>query len=80
MKVSIYRETVKAEKEYKLKLFRIGTRIAVALADENGQRINSSSLVSITDDMEIVRCGNINASLGIPLVSHSRLKIVGVDD
>ncbi len=79
MRVSIFEETVEAEKEYKLKLFRTGTRIVVALADENGQRIISSSLVSITDDMEIVRCCNISDSLGLPLISHSMLKMVGDD-
>ncbi len=80
MKVSIFEESVEAEREYKLKLFSIGNNIVVALADENGKRINSSSLVAITPDMELVRCCNINGSLGFSLVSKSRLKMIGEVD
>ena len=80
MKISIYKEPVKAEKEYRLRLFHIGARIVVALADENGEKIDSSSLMLITPDMELVRCCNVNSSLGLPLVSGSRLKMKGEDD
>ena len=80
MKISIYEIPVEAEKEYKLKLFRIGDRIVVALADNKGQRIYSSSLVAFTDNMEVVRCCSVNNLLGIPLTDLSQLKMVGVDD
>ena len=82
MKVNIYRKIPAKDKEleFKLKLFRFSDCVVVALADERGERIEGSSLVSITDDMEIVRCTNISDHLGIPLVSLSRLKIQGVED
>ena len=81
MKVSIYENVpVKAkELEFKLKLFKSTGCILVALADEKGERINDSSLVVITNKMEIIRCSNIGGNLGIPLVSLSRLKLVGED-
>ena len=80
MKISIYEESAKAEKEYRLRLFRIGDGIVVALVDENGEKIDSSSLVSITSDMELVRCCNINSFLGLPLISGSKLKMKGTGD
>ena len=82
MEVSIYKDVPvkEEEREFKLKLFRFPDRVVLALADENGERINSSSLISVTDSMEIVRCASIRGDLGIPLVGRSRLKIVGEDD
>ena len=82
MEVSIYKEELAEKKElkFKLKLFQFSDRVVVALADKNGEKIHSSSLIAITDDMELVRCANIHDHLGLPLVSLSRLKMAGEDD
>ena len=77
MRVSIYEDSpVKDKKiEFKLKLFRFPDRVVLALADETGKRIISSSLVAITDDMKISRCQGINTLLGIPLVENDSLEM-----
>ena len=82
MKVSIYEEVPaeKKEPEFKLKLFQFSDRVVLALANENGEKIFSSSLISIMGNMELRRCANIDGHLGLPLVSLSRLKIAGEDD
>ena len=82
MKVSIYEKVSVEKKElkFKLKLFQFSDRVVVALADKNGEKIHSSSLIAITDDMELIRCANIDGHLGLPLVSLSRLKMAGEDD
>ncbi len=72
MRVSIYGETPK-ENVFQLKLFRAVGRVIVALVDENGEKINSSSLVAITDDMKLVRCKRIDASIGLPLDTNQQL-------
>ena len=81
MKVSIYKEKPgKKELEFELKLFQFSDRVVLALADRNGEKIRSSSLISITENMELRRGANIDGHLGLPLVSLSRLKMVGEDD
>ena len=82
MKVSIYEEAPAEKKElkFKLKLFQFSDRVVLALADENGEKIHSSSLISIMKNMELSRCANIDSHLGLPLVSLSRLKMAREDD
>ncbi|KKN17959.1 hypothetical protein LCGC14_0960670 [marine sediment metagenome] len=75
MKIKIYNE--KKEKEYALKLFLSNDRIVLALADEEGNKISSSSLISIKSDMTLVRCRNINSTLGLPLTDDNQLKLEG---
>ena len=82
MKVSIYEEAPAEKKElkFKLKLFRYEKRIVLALADENGDRIESSGLISITQDMTLIRCKNIDESLGLSLDGDGHLMLAEEDD
>ncbi len=75
MKIGIYDSEEIPEPEYLLKLFTINGKVVVALADEKGNRIESTSLVSFDDDMRIFRCVNIKALHELPLDSVSRLKL-----
>ena len=77
MRISIYEKRAEAEPEYRLRLFPVSYGVVVALADKNGEKIDCSSLVSITSDMELVRCCNINRFMGLPLVSGDKLKMRG---
>lgn len=77
MKVSIYEEVPVEDKklEFKLKLFRYKKRIVLALADENGDRIGGSGLIAIKQNMKLVRCINIDGSLGLPLDKNGHLML-----
>ncbi len=79
MKVSIYQRVKKGPREYKLKLFKYKDRIVLALADEDGDRIESSGLISIKQDMTLIRCINIDESHGLPLDEDGHL-MLGEDD
>lgn len=79
MKISIYDTESVPEPEYRLKLFPINKNIVVALADEQGNRIESTSLVSFDEDMRVSRCVNIAAIPGLPLGTCSQLKLRGED-
>ncbi len=76
MKVSIYEDVPVEDKkrEFKLKLFKIGNYIHVALADEKGNRIFGSSLVSFSRNMEVNRCTSIDKSLNLPLNDNKQLE------
>jgi len=76
MKVSIYKNVPVKDKEleFKLKLFKIGYRILVALADEKGNRIQGSSLVVFDENMRVGRCICIDESLNLPLNDNKQLE------
>lgn len=78
MKVDIYEEN-EVKKEYRLKLFRYEERIVLALADEDGYRIEGSGLIAIKQDMTLIRCINIDESHDLPLDSDGYL-MLGEDD
>ena len=68
MKVRIFNPaTEPPEKEYNLKLFMHKQCIVLALADDSGNRMESSGLISIKQDMTLVRCQNIDESHSLPL-------------
>ncbi len=75
MKVSLYKRAKKEAREYKLKLFEYKDKIVLALANEDGDRIESSGLIAITQDMILVRCIHIDESLGLPLDENGHLSL-----
>ncbi len=81
MKVRIFNPaTEPPEKEYNLKLFMHKQRIVLALADGSGDKIESSGLVAIRQDMKLIRCINIDPSLGLPLNEEGHLTIDKEED
>ena len=79
MRVDIYEEK-KEKKQYRLKLFRYEELIILALADGSGDKIESSGLVAIRQDMKLIRCINIDPSLGLPLNEEGHLTIDKEED
>ncbi len=78
MRVSIFKEKVK--KGYRLKLFVYKKRIVLALADEDGDRIENSGLISIKQDMTLIRCIHIDESLGLPIDEEGHLMLAKEKD
>ncbi|KKN03338.1 hypothetical protein LCGC14_1108800 [marine sediment metagenome] len=83
MKVRIFDETVPVpEKEIILRLIpsrcSIGSvmvdEIAVAVVDEEGNRVRCGQLVAFTPDMKLIRRHCVNGELGLPLDSTGRLQ------
>ncbi len=82
MNIKIYEEKEKEkeqEQEIILRLFRLvnSGRIVLAVADEHGNKITSSSLVSFNEDMKMTRCVAINTTLGLPLHPNGKLRMEG---
>lgn len=80
MRIEIYDENKIEEKTFRLKLFLLGDRIVVALADKEGNKIDNSGLVTFRPDMTLVRCCNIGEFHGLPLNDISQLRLTGEDD
>ena len=82
MKVSIYEDAPVKDKEleFKLKLFVLNDYVIVSLADEKGERVDSSSLVSFNKNMKLSRCSGINSKLGLPLDKYNKLETENEDE
>lgn len=82
MKIRVYNEepVEDKEREFILKLEKVGNAVNLILVNEKGAEISKGILLQITSEMKLHRYSYINDKLGLPLDENERLTLTELPD